>query len=91
MMKENKGGGGGGGDFRLERSFHFDISLIHVIVLGACITNLRIGPGVHLLGINPDAGDGQFGHYNMVRKSEKMTETLAYGYSSERTLQELSN
>ena len=41
--------------------------------------------------INPYAAGGYFGRYKMIQKSWKMTETLANGYSSESTHQELSN
>ena len=41
--------------------------------------------------INPYAADGYFGQYNMIQKNWKMIETLANGYSSESTQQELSN
>ena len=40
---------------------------------------------------SPYAAGGEFGQYKMVQKNWKMTETLAYGYSSESTQQELSN
>ena len=41
--------------------------------------------------INPYAASGHFGHYKIMQKSWKMIETLAHGYSSESTQQELSN
>ena len=41
--------------------------------------------------INPYAACGFFGHHKMMQKTWKMTETLAYGYSSESTLRELFN
>ena len=41
--------------------------------------------------INPYAAGGYFGRYKMMQKSWKITETLANGYSSESTHQELSN
>ena len=41
--------------------------------------------------INPYAAGGYFGQYKMTQKYWKMTETLAYGHSSEGTLSELSN
>ena len=44
---------------------------------------------VHMF--NPYAGGGLFGKYKMMQKNWKMTETLAYGYPSESTRQELSN
>ena len=37
------------------------------------------------------AAGGLFGHYKMMQKSWRMTETLAHWYSSESTQQELSN
>ena len=42
--------------------------------------------------VNPGAAGGYFGKYKMMqKKTEIMTETLADGYSSEITLQKLSN
>ena len=41
--------------------------------------------------INSYAADGYFGQYKMMQKSWKMIETLANGYSSERTQRGLSN
>ena len=41
--------------------------------------------------LNPYADGGKFGQYKMIQKKmKKMTETLAYGYSSEGTQRELS-
>ena len=39
----------------------------------------------------PFAADGQIGQYNMLTNYGEMTETLAYGFLSDSTLQELSN
>ena len=44
-----------------------------------------------MLRINPYAAGGFFGHYNMMQKKLKMTETLARRYSSESSQWELSN
>ena len=41
--------------------------------------------------VNPYAAGGYFGRYKIMQKTCKMTETLANGYSSESTRQELSN
>ena len=41
--------------------------------------------------INPYAGGGYICQYKMTQKSWKMTETMAYGYSSESSQWELSN
>ena len=41
--------------------------------------------------LNPNAGGGEVDHCKMVQKNWKMAETLAHGYSSERTQQALSN
>ena len=41
--------------------------------------------------LNPSAGGGKFGQYKIMHKYEKMTETLAHGYSYENTQRELSN
>ena len=46
------------------------------------------------LHLNPYAGGGLFGQYMYIKwckKNWKMNETLAHGYSYERTKQELSN
>ena len=40
---------------------------------------------------NPYAASGKFGQYKIMQKTWKMTETLAYEYSSESTQWELSN
>ena len=40
---------------------------------------------------NPYAASGYFNQNKMMKKSWNMTETFSYGYSSEGTLQELSN
>ena len=40
---------------------------------------------------NPYAAGGQFRQYKMIFKNLKMSETQAYGYSSESTQRELSN
>ena len=42
-------------------------------------------------GSIPYAAGGLFGKYKKMQKAEDMTETLAYGYSSESTRRELSN
>ena len=41
--------------------------------------------------VNPSAADVEFVQNDMLTKSGEMTETLAHGYISDRTLQELSN
>ena len=41
--------------------------------------------------LNPYATGGLCGPYKMMQKTFKMTETLAHGYSSESSQQELSN
>ena len=41
--------------------------------------------------VSPYVAGGYFGQYKMMQKSWKMTETLANGYSSEITQQDLSN
>ena len=41
--------------------------------------------------LNPYAAGGYFGQYKMMQKSEKITKTLANGYSSESAQRELSN
>ena len=43
------------------------------------------------VSVKPCATQGQFGQYKMMQNPWKMTETLAHGYSSESTQQELSN
>ena len=43
------------------------------------------------LRVNPYAAGGYFDKYKMMQKTWKLTETLANGYSSERTQWELSN
>ena len=54
------------------------------------ITSIRKNyTSVHAL--NPYGGSGKFGPYKMMQKIEKMTETLAYGYSADCHLRELSN
>ena len=40
---------------------------------------------------NPYAADGYFDRHIMMQKNFQMTETMAYGYSSESTQRELSN
>ena len=40
---------------------------------------------------NPYGAGGSFGHYKMMQKIWKMSETLANGYPSESTQGELSN
>ena len=40
---------------------------------------------------NPYAAGGKFGQYKIMQKNWKITETLSYGYSSERTQRNLSN
>ena len=40
---------------------------------------------------NPYPAGGYFGYYEMMQKTWKITETLAYRYSSESTQWELSN
>ena len=40
---------------------------------------------------NPYAAGGLFCQYKMMQKNEKVTKTLAHGYSSESTPRELSN
>ena len=42
-------------------------------------------------GSIPYAAGGLFGKYKKMQKAEDMTETLAFGYSSESTQRELSN
>ena len=41
--------------------------------------------------INPQAAGGKFGQHKKRQKNWEITETLAYGYSSESTQWELSN
>ena len=41
--------------------------------------------------VNPYAAGGLFDQYKMMQKAWQMMETLAHGYSSESTQQELSN
>ena len=50
-------------------------------------------PGIQHMAnaLNPYAAGGYFCQYKMMQNSWKMTETLAYGYSSESTPWELSN
>ena len=41
--------------------------------------------------VNPCATGGYFGHFKSMQQTLKLTETLAFGYSSESTRQELFN
>ena len=45
----------------------------------------------YTVGIYPYAAGGLFCQYKMMQKTLKMTETMAYGYSSESAQQGLSN
>ena len=62
------------------------LSVLLSLSLIICRTILR-----YVFELNPYAAGGLFGHYKMMQKSWKMTETLANGYSSERTQREQSN
>ena len=44
-----------------------------------------------IISFNPYAAGGKLSQYKMMQKTWRMTETLANGYSSESTQQELSN
>ena len=58
------------------------------------IVHIVIGLSLHIhsfIHLSPYAAAGYFGQYKMVQKSWKMIETLAHGYSSESTHQELPN
>ena len=45
----------------------------------------------YVQSFNPYAAGGKFGKYKMMQKPQKITETLANGYSSESTQRELSD
>ena len=62
-----------------------DFGVNCTIILITCIGQFRF------IFFNPYTAGGLFGQYKMMQKNWKMIETMAYGYSSESTQQELSN
>ena len=80
------GGGGGGEILNL-----FKIYLWRHLIFPLVLLTILKKAGQHLNAFIPYAAGVEFGQYEMMQKTWKITETLAHGFSSESTQQELSN